>query len=97
MTSNFVAVQFGLAKGVKAGWLYLYPPLDASPPLPFSSYDMRGPDNCVQTFNVLLVVLIFRFLDHFTSSPFDSFLCCRSVNTRHSEPAQYHLRAAGIL
>ena len=58
-----MAVRFGLAEGVKAGWLYLYPPLDASPPLPFSSYDMRGPDNCVQTSNVLLFVFIFFVFD----------------------------------
>ena len=38
-----VRVRFGLAKGVKAGWLYLYPPLEASPLPPFIySYDMRS-------------------------------------------------------
>ena len=61
-----MAVRFGLAEGVKAGWLYLYPPLDASPPLPFSSYDMRGPDNCVQTVQSVAVCVHFLFFGSFS-------------------------------
>ena len=36
-------MRFGFAEGVKAGWLYLYPPLEASPlPAFFYSDDMRS-------------------------------------------------------
>ena len=64
-----VRVRFGLAEGVKAGWLYLYPPLEASPlPAFFYSYDMRSllivcrPSKC-------FVVFIFPFLEHIHLRP----------------------------
>ena len=60
-----VRVRFGFAKGVKAGWLYLYPPLEASLLLAFFySHDMRSLLMLCMTFKVFCCVHFSSFGAH---------------------------------
>ena len=73
-------MRFGRTKGVKAGWFYLYPPLEASPLLAFFySYDMRGLPLVVRP-SMCFVVFVFHLLEHIHSCLFDSF-CVADLNT----------------
>ena len=67
-------VRVGLAEGVKAGWLYLYPPLEASPLLAFFySYDMRSLLYIVHDFQSVLLCSLFVFWSTFISRLTDLF------------------------
>ena len=77
---KFLWVRFGRTKSVKAGWFYLYPPLEASPLLAFFySYDMRGLPLVVRP-SMCFVVFVFHLLEHIHSRLFDSF-CIADLNT----------------
>ena len=64
-----MAVRFGFAEGVKAGWLYLYPPLEASPLLAFFySHGMRSLLFFVRP-SMCFVVFVFHLLEHIHLTP----------------------------
>ena len=79
------------------GWLALPIPSTWRPArsLPFFPYDMRGlPIVC--RLSMCFVVFIFRFWSTPRHTPLIHFVL-QICEHKHSEPAQYHLRAVGHL
>ena len=80
------------AEGVKARWLYLYPPLEGQPAPCLFSPMIWGACQLCADFQCVLLCSFFVFWSTPHHTPLIHFVL-QICEHKHSEPAQYHLRA----